>query len=149
MTSFPPGLTPSSPLHLWRCRLVVEALREAPTWAWSWCWEEGCGRRSCGQPPGGATSQYSPLSHSSCELWCSPAQPQALLILTPTHGPTSLTQGCAQCPGLGLSRWPWPLQSLGMKAGNGVLLPWATQDLTSPQYQTGKFDHYFYFISSS
>ena len=44
---------------------------------------------------------------------------------------------------------PLPPRSLGINVGNRSLLPWATQDLISPQYQAEKFARYFYFISIS
>lgn len=104
------GWDPKGSTHLSLELLLGRGLREKQLWAAS-------------------LGSYFPMRSlvSSSKLWCSPAQPQALLILTATRRPTSLTQECAQCLGLGLSCWPWLLQSLGMKAGSGVLLPHNTK----------------------
>lgn len=54
--------------------------------------------------------------------------------------------GCQALPCHPPMGTPLPPRSLGINAGNGILLPWATQDLISPQYQAEKFARYFYFI---
>lgn len=142
LITFLPGLTPSAPLHLWRCWLTIRALRAAPTWPWRQRWEEGCGRRSCGQPLWGATVWCRRLSWSPLEVWCSPARPQALLVLTPTHMPTSLTQEGALLPSHGD---PPPPHSLGMGVGNGILPPLGNRGFNQLAIQSGEVCPPFFF----
>lgn len=135
VTFFLPGLTPSAPFPLWRCRLAVGAPRAAPT-------SPRSGRRSSGQPLQGAAVKCRPSSRSPAELWGSPDPP--------TRGPTSLTQGGPHTWGclVAIPRGiPPPPRSLGMNAGNGISLPpRATQGLISPQSQAEKFARCFYFL---
>jgi len=92
VTFFLPGLTPSAPLHPWRCGRTAgpegSPLRSLEPAQGRGLWEKERWAASSG-----SCCPQQTLVPLPPQWWCSPAWPRALLILTPTRSPTSLTQG--------------------------------------------------------